>query len=129
MRRSKKRCFYLRKLDSENWIQIGRPGPAYADIFSGFQESSCSHQFPPHILNTIQVMGKYLETRFLDQEGELSLLSGHWSLMSSKRSSSLESSLKTQTQAARYGRMEGNFTLQSYASKQASDPFRKVVLK
>lgn len=74
-------------------------------------------------------MGKYLETRFLDQEGELSLLSGHWSLMSSKRSSNLESSLKTQTQAARYGRMEGNFTLQSYASEQGSDPFRKVVLK
>lgn len=108
----------LRKLGSENWIQMGRPYPAYTEMLSGFQKSRDSHPFSSPYFEHNSGDKKSSLTRFIDREGELSLLSGQWSLMSSNPSSNLGCSLKIPTQAVGYGGMGRNSSFEIYAGEE-----------
>lgn len=98
-----------RRMCSESWIQMGRHEPTYADMFSGFQTSSDLHGFA----SSYPEQNSGDKKSFLEQEGELSLLSGQWSLMPPK-----ESNLNMATQAARYGGMGCNSSLQGLPAEE-----------
>ncbi|XP_020261177.1 auxin response factor 2-like isoform X2 [Asparagus officinalis] len=111
-----------RRLSSENWIQVGRPESTYTDMLSGFQKSSESPRFASAHFDHKSGDKKSIKNQFPDQESELSLLSGQWSLMSSNPAFNLESNLKMPTQAVRYG-MGGYSSLQGLAVEE-NHPYR-----
>ena len=99
------------KLGSENWIQMGRPELTYTDMLSGFQKSSDSHSFSSPYFEHNSGDKKSLESQFWNQEGERSLFSSQWSVMSFNSPFNLESNMKMPTQAVRYGGMGGYMPL------------------
>ncbi|KAJ6823676.1 auxin response factor 2-like isoform X1 [Iris pallida] len=106
-----------RKLGLESWIQMGRHEPTYTGMPSGFQTSNDRHMLPLPLFekNLGEIDSK---NHFIDQDGELSSLTGQqWPVMSNT-SYGINSHPELPTPAVRYNGTGGYSSLQSLGVEQ-----------